>query len=45
MCVVPEDTYVLLTGFPLIPKKNRVRTAEIMFETFSIASLCLARQT
>lgn len=42
--VVPEESSLLLTEFPLVPKKNRIRTTEIMFETFSVASLRLVSQ-
>ena len=44
LCVAPEESSVLLTEFPLVPKKNRTRTTEIMFETFSVSALCLASQ-
>ena len=42
--VSPEESPVLLTEYTLIPKNNRLKTTQIMFETFSVPSLCLASQ-
>ena len=44
LCVAPEESSVLLTEFPLVPKNNWTRTTEIMFDTFSVSALCLASQ-
>jgi actin-related protein len=40
--ILPEERPVLLTESPLNPLNNKVKMAEIMFETFNIPSLYIA---
>lgn len=39
--VSPEEHRVLLTESPLNPKMNKIKTCEVMFETFNVAALNL----
>ena len=42
--VNPQEYPVLLTEAPLQPKENRIRMAEILFETFGVPALYVATQ-
>lgn len=43
--IVPEEINVLITETPLSSKENRLKTAEILFETFNVQQLHLANSS
>jgi len=42
--VNPQDQAILITEAPLSPKDNRIRMAEILFETFGVPGIYVATQ-
>ncbi|MCR8433090.1 MAG: actin family protein [Crenarchaeota archaeon] len=40
----PQDQALLVTEAPLSPKENRIRMAEVLFETFGVPALYVATQ-
>lgn len=42
--IQPEEHPILITEAPLNPKRNREKTAEILFETFSVPALYISMQ-
>ena len=44
LAAVPDEHPVLLTEAPLNPRKNREKSAEIFFETFSVPALYISMQ-